>query len=187
MADILPINGITRRIKDLLQAPSGRWRSDDHILLTILRKKFHQQAMRLVDGGSDAKQAAIVCAAIVKLDLIITALADRMSSERLLDAVRLLGVAAGAAERGSVSTTEGVLTTHESAAINDIITELETEATKRTDKQTDAFPPFLGSLALPLRQADGYRRAHAIGPAGGNLSRSSDAEAVDNFVIAHRR
>lgn len=186
MADTIPIESITRRIKDLFQVHSGRWRADDHILLTIIRKKFHQQAMRLVEGGSDAKQAAVICAAIVKLDLIITALADRMSSERLLDAVRLLGLAADAAEPGSVSTTEGVLTPQESSATFDIIAELETEAKKRTGNQTDAFPPFLGSLALPLHQADGYRRAHAIGPAGGNLSRSSDAEAVDNFIIAHR-
>lgn len=186
MAEEPSINVITRRLKSLLQVPSGQWRADDHILLTILRKKLHEEAALLVGDGPEAKQAAVVCAAIVKLDLIIAGLADKVSSERLLEAVRLLGIMAAVADRGEVSTVEGILTNRESEAIKAILTELEDLATKRTDNRSRAFPPYLGSLALPLRQAAGYRRAHAIGPSAGNLMRSNDAEVVDNFVIAHR-
>ena len=181
------MDSITVRIKNLLQVPTGHWRSDNHILLTILRKKLHQQATLLGSAGAEAEQAAVTCAAIVKLDLIITSLADKMSSERLLDAVRLLGLAASVASKGSVSTNEGVLTPMESAALTEILTELEAVASKRTDQRRRDFPPYLGSLALPLRQAAGYRRAHAIGPSDGILTRSSDSEVVDNFIIAHRR
>lgn len=175
-------------LRTLFKTSTGGWRSDGHVLLALLKQQLHANASKLRDSDpATREEAGVNCSAIVKVDLAVAELTGLNSSEHLLDATRLLGLAGSVAGSDKVSQMERYYTDAESAAVESILELLKVEAGKRHAARSVAFPPILSSLAQPLRYANGVREASALGPNNAKFVNTDRASLMDEFVDAHAR
>ncbi len=173
-------------LRTLFKTPSGGWRSDGHVLLALLKQRLHASASRLQDPNPVVREkAAVDCSAIVKVDLAVAEMAGHNSSEHLIDATRLLGLAGSVAGNEKVSLMEKQYTEMEGAAVENLLSLLKLEADKRPAARSVAFPPIMSSLAQPLRYASGVREANIFGPNNANFVNTERAHLMDAFVEVH--